>query len=90
MAQTKRRLIIKNALTIMASTFLCGLTVLGFEFFFRPYKHLPINGFVNGKRYTWGRLVENNRYGFRERNFKQPKPSDTYRVMVLGDSLTWG
>jgi lysophospholipase L1-like esterase len=90
MAQAKRRVIIQNILAIMVGTFLCGLAVVAFEFFFSPYRHLPINGFVNGKRYTWGHLVENNRYGFRERNFQQPKPSDTYRVMVLGDSLTWG
>jgi lysophospholipase L1-like esterase len=86
----KRRLLIKALSMLVMSISLFGLTVFGFEFFFSPYKRLPINGIVEGKRYTWGHLVENNKYGFREREFKIPKPSDVYRVMVLGDSLTWG
>ena len=40
--------------------------------------------------YTWGREVWWNAHGFRERDFDTPKPLDTFRVMVLGDSLTWG
>src|SRR5437867_523487 len=86
----KRRLLIKALSMLVMSVSLFGLTVFGFEFFFSPYKRLPINGIVEGKRYTWGHLVENNKYGFREREVKTPKPSDVYRVMVLGDSLTWG
>lgn len=39
---------------------------------------------------TWGRAVRWNEAGFREREFQTPKPPDTYRVMVLGDSITWG
>lgn len=31
-----------------------------------------------------------NRYGFREREFAVPKPDNLCRVMVLGDSFTWG
>lgn len=40
--------------------------------------------------YTWGHRVQNNRFGFRERDFATPKPVGVCRVMVLGDSLTWG
>ncbi|HEX9923501.1 MAG TPA: SGNH/GDSL hydrolase family protein [Anaerolineae bacterium] len=40
--------------------------------------------------YTWGHSVETNRLGFRERNFEVPKPAGLCRIMVLGDSLTWG
>jgi lysophospholipase L1-like esterase len=87
---TKQGLLIKKSLTVVTAGSLFGLAVFGFEFFFSPYKRLPINGIVKGKRYTWGHLVENNKYGFREREVKTPKPSDVYRVMVLGDSLTWG
>jgi lysophospholipase L1-like esterase len=36
-----------------------------------------------------GHLVVNNKYGFRERDFDIPDPK-VYRIMVLGDSLTWG
>jgi len=39
---------------------------------------------------TWGHQVVNNTIGFRERDFKTPKPQDIYRIMVIGDSLTWG
>ncbi len=41
-------------------------------------------------RYTWGHVVVNNRHGFRERDFVVPKPQGVFRIMVLGDSLTWG
>ncbi len=39
---------------------------------------------------TWGYPVVNNRLGFRERDFEVPKPPGCFRIMVLGDSLTWG
>ena len=51
---------------------------------------LPVNGRADGRLHTWGHLVENNRYGFRERDFVSPKPPGVYRIMVLGDSFTWG
>jgi lysophospholipase L1-like esterase len=41
-------------------------------------------------RYTWGHPVVVNSFGFREREVRVPKPSGTYRIMVLGDSFTWG
>jgi lysophospholipase L1-like esterase len=44
----------------------------------------------DARSYTWGREVWWNEFGFRERDFDTPKPADTFRVMVLGDSLTWG
>lgn len=31
-----------------------------------------------------------NQYGFREREFAVPKPPGVCRIMVLGDSFTWG
>ncbi len=31
-----------------------------------------------------------NQYGFREREFAVPKPKGVCRIMVLGDSFTWG
>lgn len=40
--------------------------------------------------YTWGNKVIKNRYGFREREFLVPKPPNTFRVMVIGDSFTYG
>lgn len=51
---------------------------------------LPFDGVKGGVRYTWGHKVVNNDLGFREREFVTPKPPDVYRIMVLGDSITWG
>ena len=47
---------------------------------------------IDGKQiqYTWGNLTEVNQYNFRERDFETPKPSGVYRIMLLGDSFTWG
>lgn len=54
-------------------------------------------GILNGKVVSsWGYPVRFNNLGikglpsFRERNFETPKPKDTIRIMVLGDSFTWG
>ena len=65
----------------------------GFEFLLErrdPRRSLPANGIVQGKPFTWGHLVVNNRFNFRERDFEVPKPPGVFRIMVLGDSLTWG
>jgi len=53
-------------------------------------RHQPPDGLVNGTLYTWGHVITNNSYGFREREFTVPKPTGTYRLMVLGDSMSWG
>ena len=45
---------------------------------------------VPAGRYTWGHRVSDNSLGFREREFALPKPPGVCRVMVLGDSFTWG
>jgi lysophospholipase L1-like esterase len=83
-------LVNKAALVIFTNIVLVTALLYGFESLFSPYNRLPFNGEKDGKRYTWGHAVENNRFGFRERDFATPKPVEVYRVMVLGDSLTWG
>lgn len=55
-----------------------------------PERDLPFDGVRDGLIYTWGYPVVPNRYGFREKDFAVPKPAGVRRVMVLGDSLTWG
>jgi len=47
-------------------------------------------GHINGQNYTWGKPVFYNKYKFREKDFETPKPVETWRIMVLGDSLTFG
>ncbi len=49
----------------------------------------PHNVWKDGVRYNWGQPIRNNSYGFREREFV-PKQDGEFRVMALGDSLTWG
>ena len=55
-----------------------------------PRRTLPKDGMSGAVQYTWGHQVWNNRFGFREREFVVPKPANTCRITVLGDSLTWG
>lgn len=53
-------------------------------------------GTQNGKIVsTWGHPVRFNSFGiegfsFRERNFDNPKKEGIFRIIVLGDSFTWG
>jgi len=39
---------------------------------------------------TYGKSVKMNTDGFRDRDFIIPKPANTYRILVLGDSFAWG
>src|SRR5262245_41844844 len=83
----------RPALILLINAVILLPIIYGFEFVLErndPRKSLPPNGMVNGKLITWGHAVENNRFGFRERDFVTPKPAGVFRIMVLGDSLTWG
>lgn len=42
------------------------------------------------KSYTLDKLVVTNSYGFRDYEWEMPKPPDKIRIMVVGDSLTFG
>lgn len=84
---------IQRLFLVLFSTGCMTLVAYGFELWLKhsdPRSKLPQNGVIDGATYTWGHRVINNRYGFRERDFSIPKPLKTFRVMVLGDSLTWG
>ncbi len=72
---------------LLLSTVLVGLTVLvesalAVQDSFRPRNDM--------QTVTWGHPVSKNRFGFRERDFSIPKPLGMRRIMVLGDSLTFG
>lgn len=84
--KTLKKIFVILIINAVLLTFLAYL----FERIFSPYSDLPVNGHVSGKWYTWGHLVKNNKHGFREKDFSSPKPQGTYRIMVLGDSFTWG
>ena len=44
----------------------------------------------NQNTFTANAKVTTNRFGFRDIEWVVPKPKDTFRVMVLGDSFTFG
>ena len=39
---------------------------------------------------TYGKTVETNLDGFRDREYIIPKPDKTYRILMIGDSFVWG
>ena len=72
----------------LCATAALALSIAGLELTLRwIHAQRPANDY---RTITWGHPVTTNRFGFREREFEVPKPSGTYRVMVLGDSFTWG
>jgi lysophospholipase L1-like esterase len=61
-----------------------AIALLGFELVLRAIEPKSPPGT------TYGRIVTKNSNELRDREFAIPKPPDTYRVLVLGDSFTWG
>ena len=88
-AGTARKALFSAFAALVAAASILGVLSVA-EYALSPYRGLPPDGWIGDERHTWGHLVENNAYGFRERDFASPKPPGVYRVMVLGDSLTWG
>ncbi len=87
---TKR--IRNGTILLLLNAVVFSLLVYGCECYLRltyPGKDLPIDGVHEGRRYTWGHFLPNG-LGFRERFFEVPKPESVFRIMILGDSLTWG
>jgi hypothetical protein len=67
---------------LVVNLIICSTLLYGLEFYLTltdPKLKLP----------TQPVEVE-NKYGFREREFAVPKPPGVCRIMVLGDSFTWG
>ncbi len=88
-----KRLACLVTLLLIANVAAIGVPLYSVEFYLGARErslNLPIDGFHDGVRYTWGHKIIRNKFGFREREIATPKPSGTYRIMVLGDSLTFG
>ena len=49
------------------------------------FAHVP-----NGSAFLMGVQVSTNSHGLRDREYSESKPSDTYRIVMLGDSTTLG
>lgn len=49
------------------------------------FAHVP-----NGSSFLMGAQVNINSYGHRDSEYSQAKPSDVYRIVILGDSTTFG
>ena len=49
------------------------------------HEHTP-----GARAFLMGTPVEINSQGLRDREFTMAKPSDTYRILILGDSVTFG
>lgn len=66
--------------------------IYGFEGYCRlSDSFLGVNGYKDGVYYTWGKEVRANNLTWRDdKDVIIPKPYSEYRIMVLGDSLTWG
>jgi hypothetical protein len=89
------RLIALLTLTFFSVLFL--IHAVEFGLWFRdPRRRLPVDGEKDGVYYTWGhpwradhRVVWSG-WHFRQKRFDVPKPRGVKRVMVVGDSLTFG
>lgn len=98
--------ILKISVLVLVNLLIIGMLLYGFEYYLRatdPFLNLPFDSNYYGLyseyypfveppegRYSWGHRVELNQYALREREFKVPKPPGVCRIMVLGDSFTWG
>ena len=98
---TKFNLGIRLAYYVLFSILVMILLMFAAELFLRVTGKYPISAFVYDKQLIW-RLKPNhhetrgdkkisfNEDGFRDRNHPLEKPANTKRVIILGDSYTFG
>ena len=56
-----------------------------------PHQILPYTMLKNSESTTiFGKKIKINSHGFRDYEYNQKKPRDIYRIIVLGDSATYG
>lgn len=70
-----------NVLLLFASSAFCVVVIEVFLGLIEP-KSAPGT--------TYGKMIHINSDGFRDHEFAIPKAPNTYRILVLGDSFTWG
>jgi hypothetical protein len=54
------------------------------------FVYRDVQSSADARAYFTRRQAEQNSLGFREREFALAKPPSTYRIAVMGDSLSWG
>lgn len=93
-----------NLLLVLGSVLVCFLALeIGLRviygnqpvFLYPQVRHVPMSyGYKPepGQKgtFTLNQPVATNRFGFREREWEMPRPAGLVRVMVIGDSLTFG
>jgi lysophospholipase L1-like esterase len=55
-----------------------------------PFPEMAYEGFPNSEGYVWGAHIKINSLGFRDKEYDLKKNSGTFRIAVLGDSITFG
>src|SRR2546421_7867126 len=55
-----------------------------------PDPHLSFAHIPNSSAFLMGVPVSINSHGHRDREYSQQKPPDVYRIVILGDSTTFG
>jgi len=58
--------------------------------YFKYYNFLKPEIEYNKGMLTWGHSVRKNKLNYRDKDFEIPKSDSLFRIMVLGDSFTWG
>jgi len=79
-------------MAFMTMGFIFLLLLVSGEYLFR-FMYKDVTTTVDNFSYfsnKWQKDLQNNCYGFRERDYSLEKPENTYRVAVVGDSLTYG
>jgi lysophospholipase L1-like esterase len=54
------------------------------------FPEMAYEGVPNSEAYVWGTQIKINSFGFRDREYELDKNKGTYRIVVLGDSITFG
>jgi len=72
---------------IFVTFFLILIIGIELHYWYKFKLLLPPNDIKN---YTWGHKVRWNKLGFRDKNYDLKPLENGFRIIVLGDSLTWG